>query len=166
MRDQYLPSNCVVEEHLGHARRTASLPVWQRGLSVELLLGLRDHSVDAELKSIVATMPEGSEFDIGAKAVNEAVNDLSVQRLIRLSAHRGPLCLAWAKFESNEVETLVRELIPSLRSRRHFPHVPATIYVTLCELVHRFGNRQLLDELGHIEPPTGWLSNTAFFAAP
>lgn len=162
MRDQYLPSDRVIEEHLDHARKTASLPVWKRGLSIELLLGLRERRVDAELKRIAGHMPEGSTWEVGATAIREAVNDLSVRRLIRLSVNRGALCLAWAKFEPFEVETLIRELIPLLRSKPHFLRIPSSIYVTLCELVHRFGNSQVLSELGQLEPPTGWLQNAAF----
>jgi diguanylate cyclase (GGDEF)-like protein len=164
---QYRPTETVIREHLGSVLNTAHLPSWQRGdSSIELLLGLRDSGVDSALRSIAPSLQESNEWSIGPSSLLESLSDSSVYRMIRMTTRTlSALPFAWATLEPAEVETLVHELIPSLRARPHTTAIPSIVFVTLCDLVSRFGTSTLLATLKSSLAPTQWLERLHFARA-
>jgi diguanylate cyclase (GGDEF)-like protein len=158
MPSQYRPSDSVIRKHLAHVRNTAHLPSWQRAdSSIALLLGLRNADVDAELRHISPQIPDDHCGTLGPAAVIEALDDLTVRRMIRLMARSSnALSLVWARFEPTEVETLVRELMPPIRN---------LLFASLCDLAQRFGSTELLTTLQQLQKPSGWLEEVSFARA-
>ena len=160
MDSVYTPSAQTVREHLAHVRQTVHLPRWQRGdFSFELLLGLRDPAVDAQLRELVPSLHASAtdEWGLGAEALTEALADPSIRRLVQIvSRTADALSLAWLTPTADEVHTLISELPVLLRQRRDSLGVPPVVFASLCDLGRRWGRAtslSLLQEPRH----DGWL---------
>src|SRR5450755_1375827 len=168
MQAAYSPTADVVREHLVHLRQTADLPRWQRGnSSLQLLLGLRDPAVDAELGQLVPLLDMAVDHDwhLAARALADALADPSAHRLVRLvSRTASALSLAWMTPTPEEVDTLICELPLALRERTVSLGVPSVVFASLCELGRRWGRVTTLSLLE--EPrPARWLERMALATA-
>jgi diguanylate cyclase (GGDEF)-like protein len=120
---------------------------WKAGdFSLQLLLGLRDASVDARLRELVSRLDGGATNDeIGPAALTEALADGSIHRLVRLvSRTASALPLAWSSTTVEELRVLVWELPQALRHQRPSLGVPPVVFASLCEFARRHGDATAL----------------------
>jgi diguanylate cyclase (GGDEF)-like protein len=168
MLPAYSPSADVIREHLDYLQQTVRLPRWQRGdFSIELLLGLRDSAVDAQLRLLApllnADADRGSE--IGPRALEEALADRSVRRLVNLVSRTvSALSLAWMTPTAEEIDVLTIEIPAALLQRPGSVGVSPVIFASLCELGARFDRVEALTRLDALQPG-GWLERMALATA-
>jgi diguanylate cyclase (GGDEF)-like protein len=168
MHPAFAPSADVVREHLVHLQQTAHLPRWQRGdSSLELLLGLRDAAIEAELQRLVPRLHvDGDhEWAIGPRTLEEALADRSAQRFTRLvSRTASALSLAWLMPTAGEVDALIADLPAAFLQRPGELAMPPVVFASLCDLGRRLNRVKALAGLGALQP-TRWLERMALATA-
>ncbi len=162
MVPQFRPSDADVQDHLAHFRSTASLQRWERGdASLELLLGLREPTIDDQLRAIAPRLETSNDdWSLGADFVLRVVTDRSEGRIAEVVERTcSALPLAWFAPNIQEAERIVDRLTTYVAQRASTFGVPSALFATICDLAGR-AKVGVPEELGRVAPDR-WLEQSS-----